>query len=98
MRFDRATEELCGDSFSASSISSINQGFDEALATFAAPRREEPHPYLILDVRYEKVCQGVVIHSRAVLIAISIHQGGRREVLATELAPREARPASATSF
>ena len=83
------TEELCGHRFSASSISSINKGLDEALTQFAERRLEEPYPCLILDARYEKVREGGVIGTQAVLIAIGIHEGGRREVLAVELAHRE---------
>ena len=83
------TEELCGHSFSASSISTINKGLDEALTAFAERRLDEPYPYLILDARYEKVREGGVIRSQAVLIAIGIHQGGRREVLAVDMASRE---------
>ena len=49
------TEELCGHSFSASAISSINKGLDDNLARFAERRLDEAYPYLILDARYEKV-------------------------------------------
>jgi putative transposase len=45
------TEELCGHSFSASSISAINKRLDESLAQFAARRLSEAFPYLILDAR-----------------------------------------------
>lgn len=83
------TEELCGHSFSASAISSINKGLDEALARFADRRLEEAYPYLILDARYEKVREDGVICSRAVLIAIGINWEGQRQVLAVELANRE---------
>ena len=38
------TEELCGHSFSASSISAINQRLDEALAQFAGVRWAKPFP------------------------------------------------------
>jgi len=48
------TEELCGHAFSASTISQINKGLDEALERFALRALEEPYPYLILDARYEK--------------------------------------------
>ena len=83
------TEELCGHSFSASAISAINKGLDEALQKFAQRRLEEPYPYLILDARYEKVREAGVIRSRAVLIAIGINWEGQRQVLAVELAHRE---------
>src|SRR5574340_190068 len=40
------TEELCGHSFSASAISSINKSLDETLARFATRALEEAYPYL----------------------------------------------------
>jgi len=83
------TEELCGHSFSASTISRINAGLDESLAQFADRRLEEPYPYLILDARYERVREGGVIRSQAVLVAIGINQEGYRCVLGVEAASRE---------
>lgn len=83
------TEELCGHSFSASAISSINKGLDEALARFANRPLDEAYPYLILDARYERVREDGVIGHRAVLIAIGINWEGQRQVLAVELANRE---------
>jgi transposase-like protein len=85
------TEELCGHSFSASTISQINKGLDEALERFASRRLEEDYPYLILDARYEKVRENAVIQSQAVLIAIGINWEGQRQVLAVDLAHRESR-------
>ena len=83
------TEELCGHTFSASTISQINKGLDAALARFASRPLEEAYPYLILDARYERVRIDGVIRSQAVLIAIGINWEGRRQVLAVELANRE---------
>ena len=75
------TEELCGHSFSASSISAINLRLDEALAQFAGRLLAEAVPYLILDARYERVREAGVISSQAVLIAIGIDWDGRRQSL-----------------
>jgi transposase-like protein len=83
------TEELCGHSFSASTISQINKGLDESLARFANRPLEEAYPYLILDARYEKVREAGVIRNQAVLVAIGINWEGQRQVLAVELANRE---------
>jgi transposase-like protein len=83
------TEELCGHSFSASTISTINKGLDETLERFAQRPLDEAYPYLILDARYEKVREAGVIRSLAVLIAIGINWEGQRQVLAVELANRE---------
>jgi len=83
------TEELCGHSFSASAISSINKRLDNSLAQFASRRLEEPFPYLILDARYEKVREGGIVASQAVLIAVGIDWDGRRQILGVEMANRE---------
>ena len=83
------TEELCGHSFSASAISSINKGLDESLARFAHRHLDEAYPYLILDARYERVRDGGVIAHQAVLVAIGINWEGKRQVLAVEMANRE---------
>ena len=83
------TEELCGQEFSASSISAINQRLDEELECFMRRRLEEDYPYLIVDARYEKVRQEGVIRSRAVLVAIGVDWEGRRQILGVELANRE---------
>ena len=57
------TEELCGHSFSASSISAMNQRLDASLAQFAGRPLAEAFPYLILDARYERVREAGVIAS-----------------------------------
>src|SRR5690242_7023373 len=75
------TEELCGHSFSASSISAMNQRLDASLAQFAGRPLTEAFPYLILDARYERVREAGVIASQAVLIAIGIDWDGRRQSL-----------------
>jgi transposase-like protein len=85
------TEELCGHSFSASAISAINKRLDTSLAAFAGRRLVEPFPYLILDARYEKVREGGIVASQAVLIAVGIDWDGRRQILAVEMANRESR-------
>jgi transposase-like protein len=85
------TEELCGHSFSASAISTINAKLDEGLAQFAGQRLDDACPYLILDARYERVREAGVIRSQAVRLAIGIGWDGRHSVLAVELANRESR-------
>ena len=85
------TEELCGHAFSASAISAINKRLDESLDAFARRPLAEPFAYLILDARYEKVREGGVVMSQAVLIAIGIDWDGRRQILAVEMANRESR-------
>lgn len=82
-------EELCGQEFSASTISRLNQGLDAQLDAFANRPLEQDYPYVILDARYERVREEGTVQSRAVLVALGINWEGRREVLAVELANRE---------
>src|SRR5256714_5263102 len=91
------TEELCGHSFSASSISAINQRLDASLAQFAGRPLAEAVPYVILDARYERVREAGVITSQAVLIAIGIDWDGRRQILAVQPA-NPGSPASRRGF
>src|SRR5947199_2716572 len=85
------TEELCGHSFSASSISDITKKLDGQLEAFAKRRLDEAYPYVILDARYERIRDQGTIRSHAVMIAIGINQEGRRCILSVELAERESR-------
>jgi putative transposase len=85
------TEELCGHSFSASTVSAATARLDEALQAFFTRRLAEPYAYLILDARYERVREAGVIASQAVLVAIGVDWEGRRQVLGVELANRESR-------
>ena len=71
------SEELCGQEFSASTISALNKKLDGELQRFARRRLEAEYPYLILDARYEKVREDGVVRSRAVQVAIGIDWEGR---------------------
>src|SRR6516164_9502300 len=85
------TEALCGHSFSASAISTINKSLDAALRAFAERPLTEPFPYLILDARYERVREAGFIISQAVLLAVAVDGEGQRQILGVELANRESR-------
>jgi len=61
------------------------------LKAFSERRLSDSLPYLILDARYERVREGGVIVSQAVLIAVAVDLEGRRQILAVELANRESR-------
>ena len=91
------TEELCGHTFSASTISRIDPSLDGVLRRVAERRLDEAYPYLMLDARYEKVRHDGVIQSQAVFVAIRINWDGRRQVLGVELSNRESR-SSWTAF
>jgi len=79
-------EELCGEGFSASTVSRLAKKLDAELEKFARRRLEEEYPYLILDARMEKMRVDGVVQSQAVQIAIGVNMEGRRRILAVELA------------
>jgi putative transposase len=83
------TPELCGHEFSASSISAFTARLDAQLEEFSGRALKEAFPYLVVDARYERVREGGVIVSRAILIALGIDWEGLRQVVAVEYANRE---------
>ncbi len=60
------------------------------MKAFSERRLADPFPYLILDTRYERIREGGVIPNQAVLVAVALDWEGRRQILAVELANREA--------
>ena len=92
------TEELCGHSFSASAISAVVKKLDGELTAFAQRPLTEAYPYLVLDARYERVREGGVIRSQAVMIAVAVDWEGRRQVLGVVLANRESRSSMLVDF
>src|SRR5512137_2978923 len=71
------TEELCGHEFSASSISAITARLEEQLEEFSRRPLNEAFPYVVVDARYERIREGGVIASRAILVALGIDWAGR---------------------
>ena len=88
----KITEELCDHRFSARAISGTVEKLDEQWEAFAQRRLDAPYPYWVLDARHEKVRQGGVIRSQAVLVAVGIGAGGRRSIVGVELTHRESSP------
>lgn len=87
----KITEELCGHSFSANSISRLNQKLDAELETFAKRPLTQEYPYLILDARYERVRESGLPERQAILVAIGVDWDGHRQILAVEAANRESK-------
>jgi putative transposase len=88
-KISRVTEELCGHSFSAGTISNLNKTLDEQLNEFSNRKLEESYPYLFLDASYYKVRENGIVQNRAVLKALGVNWEGRRQILAIELSNRE---------
>jgi transposase-like protein len=89
------TEELCGVSFSRSTVSNLAVGLDAELEAWRERRLEaEAYPYLFVDARYEKVRMDHKVITRSVsqgvLVVSTVREpDGFREILAVEVVDTE---------
>jgi len=83
------TEELCGTSFSASTVSRLTKRLDEDLARWRNRRLTESYPYVIVDARYERVRQNERIESQGVLVISGVSGAGQRDIVGLALANTE---------
>ncbi|MDO9557520.1 MAG: IS256 family transposase [Coriobacteriia bacterium] len=79
----RVTEELCGTTFSKSTVSALCGRLDAELSAWRT-RSLSDHtwPYLFVDARYEKVRRSGRVVSQGVLIAYGVRDDGFREIVA----------------
>jgi putative transposase len=79
-RVRRITKELCGESFSKSTVSEICKSLDPKISAW----RNRPlgeYPFLLVDAIYTKVRIDGRVRSHAVLIALGVSPQGYREIL-----------------
>jgi putative transposase len=84
------TEELCGTSFSKSTVSHLAAGLDSELEAWRKRRLEaEAYPYLFVDARYEKARVDGRVVSQGVLVVSGVREDGFREIVSVEVADTE---------
>jgi putative transposase len=84
------TEELCGTSFSKSTVSHLATGLDSELEAWRKRRLEaEAYPYLFVDARYEKARVDGRVVSQGVLVVSGVREDGFREIVTVEVADTE---------
>src|SRR5215210_269179 len=84
------TEELCGTSFSKSTVSHLATGLDAELRAWRArPLEAKAYPYLFVDARYEKVRKGHRVVSQGVLVVSAVRDDGLREMVGIAVADTE---------
>jgi transposase-like protein len=89
-RVDKLVRTLGIEGISASQVSQIARGLDEAVEAFRARPLEGPFPYLWLDALVVR-CRDDAQRMSGVccLVAVGVNGEGRREVLGVELATAE---------
>jgi transposase-like protein len=83
------TEELCGASFSKSTVSELCVGLDARVNVFNERRLQGEYPFVIVDALFIKSRQGDRVVKRAALIASGIRTDGHREILGVQIGDSE---------
>jgi putative transposase len=84
-KVDRLVEQLGIGGMSKDRVSAICRALDEQVEAFRRRPLEGEHPYLWLDAKVVKVrCRGHV-YPKALVIAYSVHETGRREVIGLDI-------------
>lgn len=77
----KVTEELCGETFSKSTVSEICKELDIPIKQFKERLLPERYPFIMADAIYLKVREEHRVKSKALYIAIGINNAGRKEIL-----------------
>lgn len=77
----KVVEELCGTSFSKSTVSEVCKELDCSIDEFCNRPLTEEYPFVVVDATYFKAREDHRIKSKALMIAIGITNTGMREVL-----------------
>ncbi|HCX73618.1 MAG TPA: IS256 family transposase, partial [Candidatus Cloacimonas sp.] len=85
------TEELCGTSFSKSTVSSLCKLLDPEVQKFRNRPLEKHYPFLIVDAICTKVRKNGRIISMGILIVTGVNENGYREILGFNLADSESK-------
>ena len=83
------TEELCGASFSKSTVSELCVGLDARVKVFNERSLEGEYPFVMVDALFIKSRQGDRVVKRAALIASGIRADGHREILGVQIGDSE---------
>ena len=83
------TEELCGASFSKSTVSELCVGLDARVKVFNERSLEGEYPFVMVDALFINSRQGDRVVKRAALIASGIRGDGHREILGVHIGDSE---------
>lgn len=84
-KVDRLVEQLGIHGMTRDRVSALCRALDEQVEAFRSRPLEGTHPYLWLDAKLVKVRDRGHVYPKALVIAYSVHETGRREVIGLEL-------------
>jgi putative transposase len=84
-KVDRLVEQLGIHGMSKDRVSALCRALDDQVAAFCQRPLEGAHPYLWLDAKVVKVRDRGHVYPKALVIAYSVHETGRREVIGLDI-------------
>jgi transposase-like protein len=84
-KVDRLVEQLGIHGMTKDRVSALCRGLDDQVAAFRRRPLEGAHPYLWLDAKVVKVRDRGHVYPKALVIAYSVHETGRREVIGLDI-------------
>lgn len=88
-KITRITEQLCGTSFSKSTVSALCADLDTRVEAWNNRPLKQRYPFLIVDAMVLKVRRDGAVRSTSALVAIGISEQGYREVLGLDIGDSE---------
>jgi len=85
----RITEQLCGTSFSKSTVSALCADLDARVEAWNERRLEARYRFLIVDAIGVKVRRDRAVRATSLLVAVGISEAGYREVLGVSIGDSE---------
>jgi transposase-like protein len=77
----KVTEELCGETFSKSTVSEICKELDIPVKQFKDRLLPDHYPFVIVDAIYLKAREDHRVRSKALFVAIGVNDTGHKEVI-----------------
>ena len=84
-KVDRLVEQLGIHGMSKDRVSALCRALDDQVEVFRQRPLEGAHPYLWLDAKVVKVRDRGHVYPKALVIAYSVHETGRREVIGLDI-------------
>lgn len=88
-KVDRLVSQLGIGGMSKDRVSALCRALDEQVEAFRTRPLEGEHPYLWLDAKVVKVRDRGHVYPKALVIAYSVHESGRREVIGLDIGETE---------
>jgi len=88
-KIQKVTEELCGQSFSKSTVSVLCKRLDPIIEAFCNRPLLKHYPFIVIDALYLKARENTRVRSKGVLIAQGISEDGHREILGFQVSDSE---------